>query len=30
LCMLWERVQAEGPEEAQSAASNLLTELGCR
>jgi hypothetical protein len=30
LCMLWERVQAEGPKEAQDAASNLLTELGCR
>lgn len=30
LCVLWERVQAEGPKEAQSTASNLLTELGCR
>ena len=30
LCILWERVQAECPKEAQSAASNLLTELGCR
>ena len=30
LCILWKRVQAEDPEEAQSAASNLLTELGCR
>src|SRR5271157_3721587 len=30
LCVLWERVQAEGPNEAQSTASNLLTELGCK
>jgi hypothetical protein len=30
LCGLWQRVQTEGPNEAQSAASNLLTELGCK
>jgi len=30
LCVLWQRVQAEGPNEAQSTASNLLTELGCK
>jgi hypothetical protein len=30
LCILWKRVQAEGPKEAQGASSNLLTELGCR
>jgi len=30
LCGLWERVRAEDPKEAQSASSNLLTELGCR
>jgi hypothetical protein len=29
LCILWKRVQAEGPKEAQGASSNLLTELGC-
>ena len=29
LCILWKRVQAEGPKEAQAASSNLLTELGC-
>ncbi len=30
LCTLWQRVQTEGPHEAQSTASNLLTELGCK
>jgi hypothetical protein len=30
LCTLWGRVQAEGPKEAQSTASNLLLEFGCR
>ena len=30
LCILWQRVQAEGPNEAQSTASNLLKELGCK
>jgi len=30
LCILWQRVQAEGPNEAQSTASNLLRELGCK
>ncbi len=30
LCILWKRVQAQGPKEAQSTASNLLTELGCQ
>ena len=29
LCILWKRVQAEGPKEALGASSNLLTELGC-
>jgi hypothetical protein len=29
LCILWKRVQVEGPKEAQGASSNLLTELGC-
>jgi hypothetical protein len=30
LCMLWERVQAQGQKEAQSRASSLLIELGCK
>jgi len=30
LCILWERVQVEGPKEAQGTESNLLAELGCR
>ena len=30
LCILWKRVQADGPKEAQGIASNLLTELECR
>ncbi len=30
LCILWQRMQTEGPKEAQSTASNLLTELGCK
>ncbi len=30
LCILWQRVQAEGPNVAQSTASDLLTELGCK
>ncbi|HUH98631.1 MAG TPA: hypothetical protein VLZ89_14800 [Anaerolineales bacterium] len=30
LCLLWERVQAEGPAEVHAAAANLLAELGCR
>jgi hypothetical protein len=30
LCVLWQRVQADGPKAAQSTASNLLIELGCR
>ena len=29
LCQLWKRVQADGPNEAQSFASNLLNALGC-
>jgi hypothetical protein len=29
LCQLWKRVQANGPNEAQSFASHLLTALGC-
>ena len=29
LCQLWKRVQADGPNEAQSFASNLLNTLGC-
>ena len=30
LCILWKRLQVEGPKEAQGLASNLLTELECR
>ncbi len=29
LCQLWKRVQADGPNDAQSVASNLLNTLGC-
>ena len=30
LCLLLQRIQTEGPNEAQESASNLLTEVGCR
>ncbi|HUI88768.1 MAG TPA: hypothetical protein VLX61_08570 [Anaerolineales bacterium] len=30
LCALWQRIQADGSQEAKFAASNLVTELGCR